>query len=1108
MSLADYVSRYPRRKALLETVEKYWLEEAKRPAGNLDSSLKKHTTLLNRLRASILLGPSETLIKEIDGLTLTKYLEEIVGAVVEGVSKGRGDPEIAVDVIAHLHTRLSPDFLPLLLPALLSILSSAPVIAAAASKDADKDRERDEKDRLAKQRPVLRIVAELALVGAWEEGAIKGVAEVGKVLKSLMTSDPSFQNLPLLTTFLKHYNRAYLGDNTVTSKAGEEGITTEAIPSEVQELVPLELQKKMRELFTCYFDTASKTLVKGQLRLLEQDRRNHEAYIKSGEIFEDRAHAYEKMTKAVERLTLGVQNLADLLGLSPPALPTAASLGKSGLQIVNAASSFTVTDDGMVAGGIWDDEEEKRFYEDLIDLKDLVPSGLLGIKETKPTDAERVEVLAPADVGDEDQAMEAQRRDEEDIKRQLEQMDMEGGNPNGTGVEPKDIPLSRVASIASPGPSAPADLDEDIEPLPVPISAAEEETLQSGPAARLTALFAALPEANNREVVDRLAVEFAFLNSKAARRRLVAFIGAVPKNRTDLLPHYARFVATVDKYMPDVGKGIIEILDEELRYLQRKRTVRELDSVRLKNVRFWGELAKFKVAKPYSILHVLKVFLDEFKFNVENVANLLETCGRFLLRYEGTAETAKSMIELMRRKQANQHLDPRQLVMLENAFYQCNPPERVTREVVELPPMQSFIQHLLHDVLMKKTLDKVLKLMRKLHWEDETTNQYILDSFTDIWEIKFGNIPYVAALVYDLQRYHPEFSFAVVDQVMEDIRIGMEENIFKFNQRRISTMKYLGELYMYRVVNAAVIFDVLWSLISFGHAEGYPVPGRDSPIDAVHDFFRVRLVCTLLDTCGACFEKGSQRRKLDLFLVVFQLYVVCKTDLPMDVDFMLGDTLETLRPKQLQLKTFAEAATAVDELLADQAEDGEENASEDGSEDGDRNVAVEAEEDDQPVQPEEEESENEQDEQDDLDDVVVLREPKTEEHDFEAEADFDREFQKMMADTTDFRKNERKAPPVFDSAVPLIRKKAPEANDGNMSFTLLSKKGNKQHAIDIPVDSTIAINSRSQQLQNKMEQETLKRLVLQNERRQERSEMDDLEQHARGRGIKLRFMPS
>lgn len=161
----------------------------------------------------------------------------------------------------------------------------------------------------------------------------------------------------------------------------------------------------------------------------------------------------------------------------------------------------------------------------------------------------------------------------------------------------------------------------------------------------------------------------------------------MPKNRTDLLPHYARLIATLTPYMPDVGAGIIEILDDELRYLQRKKLVKELDSTRLKvserrrsysrwvqaaddqNVRFYGELAKFKVAKPYSILHVLKVFLDDFKSNIENISNLLETCGRFLLRYEGTAVTAKSMVELMRRKQGNSHLDQRHQIMLENAFY-------------------------------------------------------------------------------------------------------------------------------------------------------------------------------------------------------------------------------------------------------------------------------------------------------------------------------------------------------------------------------------------------------------------------------------------------------
>jgi regulator of nonsense transcripts 2 len=94
---------------------------------------------------------------------------------------------------------------------------------------------------------------------------------------------------------------------------------------------------------------------------------------------------------------------------------------------------------------------------------------------------------------------------------------------------------------------------------------------------------------------------------------------------------------------------------------------------------------------------------------------------------------------------------------------------------------------------------------------------------------------------------------------------------------------------MYRVVSTPVIFDVLWSLISFGHgkimrlfnvilvnvgrnsAEGLPIPGRSSPLDSADDFFRIRLVCALLDTCGGCFDKGSTRKKLDQFLVIFQV---------------------------------------------------------------------------------------------------------------------------------------------------------------------------------------------------------------------------------------------
>ena len=344
-----------------------------------------------------------------------------------------------------------------------------------------------------------------------------------------MSGDLQFANIPLLSTFLKAYSRTYLGPQEVAGQGSdaqingdshaEKGVGT--LPEGVEELVPVETQTKIRQMFATYFQQASTTLVKGQtvstthqLPITDSAetagtrQTNHEAYIKSGEIFEDRQQAYERMTKAVERLTMGVQTLADLLGLSPPVLPTATSLSQSGLQIVETQSTFTVRDDGLLAGGIWDDEEEKRFYEDLLDLKAMVPAGLLGIKEAE------AEVKAEESVTDEHTE---QKFDEEDIKRQLEELDLGKAELNG-GVEMARDGSS--ASIASAGLKSSVMPHED-EEKPSDTTISEEDGLQAGPAARLTALLAALPEAVNREMIDKLVAEFAFLNSKAARKRLI-----------------------------------------------------------------------------------------------------------------------------------------------------------------------------------------------------------------------------------------------------------------------------------------------------------------------------------------------------------------------------------------------------------------------------------------------------------------------------------------------------------------------------------------------------------------------------------------------------------
>jgi regulator of nonsense transcripts 2 len=75
----------------------------------------------------------------------------------------------------------------------------------------------------------------------------------------------------------------------------------------------------------------------------------------------------------------------------------------------------------------------------------------------------------------------------------------------------------------------------------------------------------------------------------------------------------------------------------------------------------------------------------------------------------------------------------------------------------------------------------------------------------------------------------------------------------------------------------------------------------DTGLDEPTDGFRIRLICTLLDTCGKFFEKGEKRIKLDRFLVFFQRYIFTKNFISLDLEFMILDTFQNLRPK---LRTF------------------------------------------------------------------------------------------------------------------------------------------------------------------------------------------------------------
>jgi regulator of nonsense transcripts 2 len=150
-----------------------------------------------------------------------------------------------------------------------------------------------------------------------------------------LSNDPTLSSLPLLTIFLKSYSRPYLGitppppSKQILSDLGSrnqpDGVFPE-LTKESDELIEQEIRDRFKRMCEGYYDNVCKKLViehkvcfrhifldiVGQIlfkqRLQEQDKRNHEAYIRSGEIFEDRQQAYEKMTKGYEKLLASCQS--------------------------------------------------------------------------------------------------------------------------------------------------------------------------------------------------------------------------------------------------------------------------------------------------------------------------------------------------------------------------------------------------------------------------------------------------------------------------------------------------------------------------------------------------------------------------------------------------------------------------------------------------------------------------------------------------------------------------------------------------------------------------------------------------------------------------------
>lgn len=85
-------------------------------------------------------------------------------------------------------------------------------------------------------------------------------------------------------------------------------------------------------------------------------------------------------------------------------------------------------------------------------------------------------------------------------------------------------------------------------------------------------------------------------------------------------------------------------------------------------------------------------------------------------------------------------------------------------------------------------------------------------------------------------------------------------------------MKFISECYNYGVIHTDTLFNLLYKLINWDVTNDCTDKRMDE-LDVQGDCFRIRLVCTVLDSLGRYFIKGRRRLLMDRFLVWLQQYI-------------------------------------------------------------------------------------------------------------------------------------------------------------------------------------------------------------------------------------------
>lgn len=1038
-----------RRKELLEINSKAWAGEYDFPlATKLDSSLKKNSAFIKKVKTGLNQDQYANVLKDIGSVSIEKYLSEVIVSIVDGLCKVSKNDDInaAVEVVSALHQRFGKQFIG-------ELLNNILVQMMNPSKSDDKD----DPSCVTRQKNLLRLVGEFYIVGIL--GTANDFLDDLDIKVIRFYSLDKRRNEPILTLLLKYLLNfdIELGRslNMVQSFLRRYG----HIIFVEDELLPLDTKNVLKQIFLIYTEAVFGIMMKLKKQVHKLDVRNKKAAIRTGRIQETEQLELDEKTKLFEHFKSVASFLSQVCTIPlPNDLNDSAEEVEEEDNAIEVVKQAASSDEDLY--GVWEDVKEKNFYTVIPLLGELMEAHP-EICESKSTQS---------------------NKDGEKIQEFLDRLEDVRGN--------------------------------NLEQLVV--------------------------EFNNLN-----------LNNKATKNRIMRFF--IETSTVNNLKYYTRFLKINELNLSELIEELIIYLDKGFRSQIHR------NKLNVKNILFFVELVKFKMVPKHVVFHKIRSLTLNITStnNLEILTVFYEHVGRFLLHDADSKDLMREMIGLLKEKLKQSNLKVNDKLAINNLLITVEPPVakvQSLRHVPKLSSKQKFVAKILREELNADTQPLVVKLFKsKFTNLGQPEFQTMVDCFSSPNLVNYDNIPSLAKTLLNFGEKNKFLVVLCVDTVLENIIRGLELNDFRMNRTRMAQVKFLAELYNYKVINFKLVNDMLYRIVCYGHPQNQPLPQNwEVEIDLPNNYFRVQICCLLLLSIKSIFMDTDVGRKkslnraasikrrndinknlLGVFLTFFQYYLYCKeAPFPVDVRFKLDDLFKKYKsiPTVKRYDTINEVIASLDgamqrrkeaELLLEKEDEAIENETEgvdsvtvssdddsdanndeeeedddesdddgdDDDDDDDDDDQEEADEDSAADVDDSEDDDDESDESDEEDEVLLDKElsrvsSSSEDPLSEAEKarleverkfqeDLDREFQKIMLESYGSTQqlqllqlqNLLGKSSTFKQSLPLpsqldlSKRSSPRANQqGTVAFGLLTKNGKNQKVkqLNLPSDNIFA----------------------------------------------------